>query len=94
MKGPTSAEKNAIRLAVYQRDRGLCQLQLHKRCSGSMVLPYRGNVFVRAHLVHIKSRGAGGSWELSNLLIGCPNCHLGSVHTEDEQITVKGDENG
>jgi hypothetical protein len=79
---PTKAEKAAIRQAVYDRAQGKCEIRKHEDCSKERVLPWDGDVFNRGHLVHIKSRGAGGSWEMDNLLLGCPPCHLISLHIE------------
>ena len=78
---PTNEEKSALRLAVYQRAGGKCELRLHKQCSGERVLPYEGEVLFRAHLVHLHSRGAGGKWTMENCKIGCAACHNGSMHT-------------
>lgn len=78
----TKAEKEALRIAVYIRDRGKCQLRLHKQCSADRELPYDGELLFRAHLVHLKSRGAGGKWTMDNMVIGCAACHSGSMHTE------------
>jgi 5-methylcytosine-specific restriction endonuclease McrA len=83
---PTKDEKSALRLAVYERDQGRCQLRLHKDCSRDRVLPYDGEVLFRAHLVHIRGRGAGGKWTMENCKIGCAACHSGSVHTEGKRI--------
>ena len=79
---PTKQEKAAIRLEVYTECSGRCQLRLHKQCSGERILPFDGEVFTRAHLVHKKARGTGGTWQKDNLTLSCPACHLGSVHTE------------
>ena len=38
------------------------------------------NVFTCAHLAHIKSRGAGGSDILSNVVIKCYQCHIEIEH--------------
>ena len=85
---PTCEEKGVLRLAVYERDGGKCQLRLHRQCSGERILPYEGEVLFRAHLVHIKSRGAGGKWTMENCIIGCAACHSGSVHTEGVKINA------
>lgn len=77
---PTREEKAAIRKAVYERAGGCCELNLGPKCIKG-VLPLDGDVFERAHLVHVRSRGAGGTWEMSNLRLGCPQCHLGYHHT-------------
>ena len=79
---PTKQEKEALRLAVYIRANGKCQLLLHKDCSQNRVLPFEGEVMYRAHLVHLKSRASGGKWTMENCLIGCNACHIGSMHTE------------
>jgi hypothetical protein len=70
---------------VFIRANWRCEVRLHENCSGDRELPWDGDVFTRGHLVHIKSRGAGGSWDMSNLLLGCPNCHLISMHTEGKR---------
>ena len=85
---PTKDEKAAIRLAVYERARGRCELRLHKDCTRDRVLPWDGDVFERGHLVHLKSRGAGGGWDMANLMLGCPACHLGSMHSEGKKPTL------
>jgi hypothetical protein len=88
---PTKSEKEAIRLAVYERAEGKCELRLHRECSREAVLPYEGDVLFRAHLVHIKSRGSGGKWTMVNCLLGCASCHSGSVHTEGARIVIHRD---
>jgi 5-methylcytosine-specific restriction endonuclease McrA len=79
---PTRQEKASLRLAVYERAGGRCELRMHKDCSGDQILPYDGEVLFRAHLVHLKSRGAGGKWTMENCRLGCAPCHTGSMHTE------------
>ena len=79
---PTREEKSSLRLAVYERAGGRCEIRLHKDCSGDRILPYDGEVLFRAHLVHLKSRGAGGKWTMENCRLGCAPCHTGSMHTE------------
>lgn len=82
---PTREAKAEIRKAVYERAGGCCELKLGPECQKG-VLPFDGDVFERAHLVHIRSRGAGGTWEMNNLKLGCPRCHLGYHHTEGRKI--------
>ncbi len=82
---PTAQEKSAIRASVYARSGGLCELHLGPKCVRG-VLPFEGGVFERAHLVHVRSRGAGGTWEMDNLKLGCPQCHLGYHHTKGMKI--------
>jgi 5-methylcytosine-specific restriction endonuclease McrA len=69
-----------LRKRVYRRDGGRCQW---KDCG--IWLPFYGSVFNRAHMAHIKSRGAGGSDELSNVRLLCPCHHLGAEHTKGLQ---------
>jgi 5-methylcytosine-specific restriction endonuclease McrA len=83
---PSKKEKHALKVAVYERAGGLCELKLHKECSGARVLPFEGDVFERAHMVHLKSKGSGGAWTMENLRNGCPACHLGSMHTEGKKL--------
>jgi 5-methylcytosine-specific restriction endonuclease McrA len=87
---PTPAEKNAIRDQVYEESGGKCQLNLGPKCQKG-ILPRDGRVFERAHLVHLRSRGAGGTWDRENLKLGCPQCHLGYHHTEGKPIQRGGD---
>ena len=83
---PTKAEIEALRQDRYMFAGGRCEIRLHKECWGDRVLPWSGDVFGRAHLAHRKSRGAGGKFTFDNVVIGCPACHLGSVHTEGKKI--------
>lgn len=76
---PTKAEKTAIRNAAYERAGGLCQIRKHARCSRNAVLPSEGDLFVRAHLVHLKAKRVHG-WAPENLAIGCYWCHIESLH--------------
>jgi len=55
-----------LRERVYKRDGGRCQWP---RCG--VWLPLYGSVFNRAHMAHIKSRGASGSDELLNVRLLC-----------------------
>lgn len=75
---PTAREKAEARRFAYDRARGLCELRLPD-CKGG-VLPFDGDVLVRAHLVHLVSRGAGGSWHPRNLALGCHWCHIVQWH--------------
>lgn len=82
---PTAKEKAEARRQRYATAEGRCELHLHERCTPG-VLPYEGDVFVRAHLVHLKSRGAGGDWSQENLRIGCYFCHIIAMHTQGRKI--------
>jgi len=64
---PTKKQKAKIREDVFNREHGHCQ-----GC-GRFVM------FSDGHLHHIKSRGAGGSWDLDNLAWLCVECHA-NVH--------------
>lgn len=76
---PTPEEKRSIRLEVYRRAQGRCELHNLPDCIPG-VLPWDGGVFQRGHLVHLRSRGAGGGWTLDNLRWGCWRCHLIGIH--------------
>ena len=78
---PSAKEKAAIRLLVYERDAGRCQLHLGPKCNPN-TLPFDGELLFRAHLCHIIPKSRGGKFEPDNLRIGCAQCHLGYEHTE------------
>jgi hypothetical protein len=69
-----------LRERVYRRDGGRCTW---KGCGE--LLPLHGSVFNRAHLAHIKSRGAGGSDTAENTKILCPYHHLVCQHTKGQR---------
>jgi hypothetical protein len=76
----SKAEKTSVRRQVYERAGGLCEVKLHSKCI-RVVLDWDGDTpWNHGHLVHRKSKGSGGKWTLDNLLWGCPNCHLISLH--------------
>lgn len=62
-----------LRRDVYDRDGGRC-------VDCGQWVPLNGDVFTRAHLAHIISRGAGGSDIMENTQIKCPFCHLQKEH--------------
>jgi hypothetical protein len=74
---PTAQEIADLRLLVYGRCGGRCELSL-SGCKGG-VLPFDGSVFERWHLVHIKARRRFG-WDPSNLCGGCYWCHIVQHH--------------
>lgn len=76
---PTKAEKEVIRHRHYVRTGGRCELGNMPGCLKG-VLPEVGSVLHRWHLVHLKSRGAGGKWDDENLRGGCHVCHLQGLH--------------
>lgn len=69
---PTASDKATLRRFVYERAEGKCELGL-KGCKGGF-LPWDGDVFTRAHLVHLRARRRFG-WGENNLALGCPCCH-------------------
>jgi hypothetical protein len=76
---PAKSEKSALRLAVYNRAEGRCELRLTSKCLVGP-LPFDGDVFERGHLVHLKSKGSGGAWSMENCRWGYHECHLGEMH--------------
>jgi hypothetical protein len=76
---PTRQEKAQIRLQVYQRSGGRCDLKLDG-CAGG-VLPFEGSPFDRWHLVHLRSKRRFGWTEPPNKLCGgCFHCHIEMRH--------------
>jgi 5-methylcytosine-specific restriction endonuclease McrA len=57
-----------VRLAVYERSGGRCELRLSPKC-------WEWISWSTMHSAHVKSRGAGGQWTLTNLKAACPECH-------------------
>jgi hypothetical protein len=84
---PTPEEKAAIRLAVYERARGRCELNLGPKCIKG-VLPFTGDIFERWHLVHIHAKRRFG-WGLDNLCGGCFWCHTDSHNAGGKPIPAK-----
>src|ERR1039457_2920334 len=58
----------SIRMQMYARSGGMCESRVSPCCWISASW-YAGQA------AHIKSRGAGGAFELNNLLWLCPACH-------------------
>lgn len=58
---------------------GHCEIQKHSKCSGRFALPLDGDIFQRAHLVHLHARRVHG-WDIENLRIGCYWCHAVYMH--------------
>lgn len=78
----TRAEKDFMRLMVYERAGGKCELSILPNCIKG-VLPYSGDTpWDHAHLVHLKSLGSGGKWSMDNCRIGCHVCHLVGLHSQ------------
>jgi len=84
---PTAKEKATIRLSVYERSEGRCQLNLGDGCNRG-VLPFDGSVFERWHLVHVHAkRRFGWTEEQGNRLLGgCYWCHIVQVHGKGVKI--------
>jgi hypothetical protein len=82
-KAKTDLRKK-IRLAVFERAGGMCELKLRDDCLKGP-LPFEGSKVDRTfydhgHLVHMKSEGAGGKTDLENCRWGCWRCHLLGLH--------------
>lgn len=85
----TKAHRDAIRLAVYERSRGLCELNIREDCIPG-VLPFKsnGNVpYDHGHLVHKKSEGSGGKTDMENCCWGCWKCHLLGLHRGETKFS-------
>lgn len=70
LKGKSLAK---LRIKAYVRDGGLC-------VDCGRWVPLDGDVFERAHMSHVKSRGSGGSDVLSNVKTKCYDCHIVKEH--------------
>lgn len=78
----TLKERAAVRLAVYERCQGRCELNLRDDCLNyEAPLPFKGKTpWDHWHLVHKKSEGAGGKTDMENCCGGCWKCHLLGIH--------------
>lgn len=85
---PTPQEKEQLRQFVYDRAGGRCELHLLADCIQG-ILPWAGGVFERAHLAHMKSRGAGGKWTETNCKLSCWRCHLVGMHTKGLKPAIR-----
>jgi len=86
---PTKEEKAAVRLEVYERAGGRCELNLGPKCIKG-VLPFTGSTpWDHGHFVHIRSKSAGGKFTVENGKWGCYECHLGYAHTTGIKITAE-----
>ena len=65
----TRKQKEEIRCAVFNRDGGRCV-----DCGAAV--EWESGFWTSMHLMHVRSRGAGGDWALENLLTGCLKCHM------------------
>lgn len=72
--------RKKVRLAVYERAGGLCELKLRNDCVRG-VLAFKGETpWDHGHLVHKKSEGSGGKTDMENCCWGCWKCHLLGLH--------------
>lgn len=71
---PSGAEKAEKKLLAYDRANGMCEL-----CLAPNWRPLDGDLFTRAHLVHLHGRRRFG-WGMDNLCIGCYRCHIELAH--------------
>jgi 5-methylcytosine-specific restriction endonuclease McrA len=62
-----------VRLDVFQRSGGFCELQLSPKC-----LEFAGWDY--GHLCHTVHRSRGGDWSAENCRWGCNECHIGWQH--------------
>ena len=83
---PTAEEKARVRLAVFERAEGKCELNLGPKCIKG-ALPFTGiTPWDHGHFVHVKSKGAGGAFTEENGKWGCFQCHLGYMHFEGRRL--------
>ena len=76
---PTRKQMTEVRLAVYGRAGGRCELNLVDDCDGR-VLPWKGpDAMSHGHLVHLRAKQRGGT-SLANCKWGCYACHLVGLH--------------
>jgi hypothetical protein len=76
---PTPEEVKAVRLAVFERAKGKCELNLIPECIKG-VLPFEGDSpWDHGHLVHIHAKRRFGT-TVDGCKWGCWKCHLVGVH--------------
>lgn len=81
----TPEEVSAIRLAVYERAGGLCELNLMPDCIKG-VLPFSGDSpWDHGHLVHVHAKRRFGT-TVEGCRWGCWKCHLVGAHTLGKKI--------
>ena len=69
----TLKQKDEIREQVWRDASGRCD-----KCGKSVML--LAGYWASMHLHHVQTRGAGGSWERSNLRCLCLGCHM-DIHS-------------
>jgi hypothetical protein len=78
---PTPAEKTAIRLDVYERCGGRCELNLMPDCIKG-ILPFEGETpWDHGHLVHVHAKRRFGT-TVEGCRWGCHVCHLQGMHVK------------
>lgn len=76
---PTSRQTKEVRLGVYGRSGGRCELNLHPECIRG-ILPFAGpDPLSHGHLVHLHAKRRFGT-SMENCAWGCYKCHLISLH--------------
>lgn len=86
---PTPAEKDALRLEVYYRAEGRCEMNLPGVACIPGVLPFDGPTpWTHGHLVHIHAKQRFG-WGKDNLLWGCWRCHEASHNAGGKPVPAK-----
>lgn len=84
----TPEEVKAIRLAVYERSGGHCELSLGQECIKG-VLPWDGPTALQhGHLVHMKAKRRYGT-TLEHSKWGCWHCHLVQMHRGGKVVPAK-----
>lgn len=85
----TPKKRNEVRLAVYERNGGCCELNVRPDCIPG-ILPFKGTTpYDHGHLVHRKSEGSGGKTDMENCCWGCWKCHLLGLHRREFSATDK-----
>lgn len=75
----TPEETAAVRLAVYERSQGFCELRLSPNCVKGK-LPWDGpDPWSHGHLVHLKAKRRN-STTVEGSRWGCWFCHLVGLH--------------
>jgi hypothetical protein len=81
----TPEEMQAVRLAVYERAGGRCELHLMPDCIQG-ILPFEGETpWNHGHLVHIHAKRRFGT-TVDGCRWGCWKCHLVGVHTKGMRL--------
>lgn len=85
-KEPTPKEIEAVRRQRFAMDGYRCQHVLVAVFADSPTLNFsylcnKSVTWETGHLAHVIPRSRGGTWELSNLLTKCPECHIGIEHS-------------